>query len=160
MPVITLPDGSTRNYAQPVPASKVAADIGLGLAKASIGVRIHGVLRDLATVIEEDCQLQIVTEPKASQKPTADALFLVRHTCAHVMAEAIQQIWPGAQLVYGPPTDDGYYYDIRFPEGASISSKDFEEIEKRMAAIIAADKPVTRYEMADEPALEKLHKEG
>ena len=160
MPVITLPDGSTRTYDQPVPASKVAADIGPGLAKASLGVRINGVLRDLATVIEEDSKLQIVTEPKASQKPTDDALFLVRHTCAHVMAEAIQQIWPGAQLVYGPPTDDGFYYDIRFPDGAAVSSKEFEEIEKRMAAIIAADKPITRYEMADEPALAKLHKEG
>ena len=160
MPVITLPDGSTRNYDHPVPASKVAADIGPGLAKASLGVRINGVLRDLATVIEQDSKLQIITEPKASQKPTADALFLVRHTCAHVMAEAIQQIWPGAQLVYGPPTDDGYYYDIRFPEGASVSSKDFEEIEKRMAAIVAANKPMSRYEMADQPALEKLHIEG
>ncbi|MBI3934784.1 MAG: TGS domain-containing protein, partial [Acidobacteria bacterium] len=160
MPVITLPDGSTRQYDQPVPASKVAADIGPGLAKASLGVRINGVLRDLATVIDEDSKLQIVTEPKASQKPTADALFLVRHTCAHVMAEAIQQIWPGAQLVYGPPTDDGFFYDIRFPDGTTLSSKDFEEIEKRMAAIVAADKPVTRYEMADQPALEKLRKEG
>jgi threonyl-tRNA synthetase len=127
-----------------VPASKVAADIGPGLAKASLGVRINGSLRDLTAVIEDDCQLQIVTEPKSSQEPSADALFLVRHTCAHVMAEAIQQIWPGAQLVYGPPTEDGFYYDIRFPDDASISSKDFEEIERRMAKIIAANKPMSR----------------
>ena len=160
MPVITLPDGSTRNYDQPVPASKVAADIGAGLAKASLGVRINGVLRDLSTLIEEDSQLQIVTEPKASQKPTDDALWMVRHTCAHVMAEAIQQIWPGAELVYGPPTDDGFYYDIRFQQDDTVTSKDFEEIERRMAAIIAANKPMTRYEMADEQGLSKLHKEG
>ncbi|HWP84942.1 MAG TPA: TGS domain-containing protein, partial [Terriglobia bacterium] len=160
MPVVTLPDGSTRKYDHPVPASQVAADLGPGLAKAAIGVRINGVLRDLSSVVEEDSTVQIVTEPKAAQPPSEDALWLVRHTCAHVMAEAIQQIWPGAQLVYGPPTEDGFYYDIHFPEGASISSKDFEEIEKRMAAIIAADKPMTRYEMADGPALEKLRKEG
>ena len=160
MPVITLPDGSTRSYDQPVAASKVAADIGAGLAKASLGVRVNGVLRDLATVIDEDSKLQIVTEPKSSQKPTADALFLVRHTSAHVMAEAIQQIWPDAQLVYGPPTDEGFYYDVRFPEGASPSTKDFEEIEKRMAAIIAADRPMTRYEMPDKEALDKLNREG
>jgi threonyl-tRNA synthetase len=160
VPIVTLPDGSTKKYDEPVPASRVAADIGAGLAKAALGVRINGSLRDLAAVIEDDCQLQIVTEPKVSQKPSDDALFLVRHTCAHVMAEAIQQIWPGAQLVYGPPTAEGFYYDIRFPDGASVSSKDFEEIERRMAAIIGANKPMSRYEMGDEPALEKLHKEG
>jgi threonyl-tRNA synthetase len=160
VPVITLPDGSTRNYDQPVAASKVAADIGPGLAKAALGVRVNGVLRDLATVIDKDSKLEIVTEPKGSQKPSADALYLVRHTCAHVMAEAIQQIWPGAQLVYGPPTDEGFYYDIRFPEGATVSSKEFEEIEKRMAGIVAADKPMTRYEMNDAEGLAKLEKEG
>jgi threonyl-tRNA synthetase len=76
------------------------------------------------------------------------------------MAEAIEQIWPGAQLVYGPPTDDGFFYDIRFPEGASVSSKDFQAIEERMAPIIAADKPMTRYEMGNDEALAKLRAQG
>jgi threonyl-tRNA synthetase len=160
VPVITLPDGSKKAYDHPVAASQVAADIGPGLAKASVGVRVNDWLRDLATVIDEDCKIAFVVDKPKEGKPSAEALFLVRHTCAHVMAEAIQQIWPGAQLVYGPPTDDGFYYDIRFPEDATVSSNDFEEIEKRMTAIIAADKSMTRYEMEDQPALEKLHKEG
>ena len=160
MPVITLPDGSTRSYDEPVAARKIAADIGPGLAKSSVGCRINGVLRDLATVIAEDSQVRFVLERPKGGAPDADALFLLRHTSAHVMAEAIQQIWPEAELVYGPPTDDGFFYDIRFPEGTNISSKDFEEIEKRMAAIVAADRPMTRYEMGDQEALEKLKKEG
>ena len=160
MPVITLPDGSSRTYGQPVAAKKVAEDIGPGLAKSSVGCRINGVLRDLATVIDEDSQVRFVLEKPKGGAPDADALFLLRHSAAHVMAEAIQQIWPGVQLVYGPPTSDGFFYDIRFPEGASISSKDFEQIEKGMAAIVAANKPLTRYEMGDEAALAKLHNEG
>ncbi len=160
MPVITLPDGSTRSYDQPVPAKQVAADIGPGLAKQSLGVRIDGVLRDLATVIEKDSKVDFVLERPKGGAPGPDALFLLRHSAAHVMAEAIQQLWPKVELVYGPPTDDGFFYDIRIPEGVSISSKDFEKIEQRMAAIVAANKPMTRYEMPDEAALAKLHKEG
>jgi threonyl-tRNA synthetase len=160
VPVITLPDGSQKTYDQPVPAKKVAEDIGPGLAKQSVGCRINGVLRDLATVIEQDSKVVFVLEKPKDGRPGEDALFLVRHSAAHVMAEAIQQIWPKAELVYGPPTDEGFFYDIRFPDGAGISAKDFEEIEKRMAAIVAANKPMTRYEMSEEEALAKLRKEG
>ena len=160
MPVITLPDGSTRTYDQPVPARKIAEDISRSLAKRSVGVRVDGQLRDLATVIDRDSKVLIVVETPENGQRSPDALFLLRHTTAHVMAEAIQQLWPKAELVYGPPTDEGFFYDIRFPEGASVSSKDFEEIEKRMAAIVAANKPMTRYEMGEEEALEKLRKEG
>ncbi|MBI3896647.1 MAG: threonine--tRNA ligase [Acidobacteria bacterium] len=155
-----MPDGSTKTYDQPVPAKKVAEDIGPGLAKQSIGVRINGVLRDLASVIKEDSKVQFVLEKPKQGKPDADALFLLRHTAAHVMAEAIQELWPRAQLVYGPPTDDGFFYDIRFQEGETISSKDFEQIEQRMAAIVAADKPMTRYVMPEKEALAKLEREG
>ena len=121
MPVITLPDGSTKSYPEPVPAAKVAADIGPGLAKSSVGVRIDGELRDINTVIDHDSKLAFVTEKdRATGKASTDALFLLRHTAAHVMAEAIQQLWPQAQLVYGPPTDEGFFYDIRFPEGSRL----------------------------------------
>ena len=160
MPVITLPDGSTKVYDQPVPAKQIAADIGPGLAKQSLGVRIDGVLRDLATVVDDDSQVAFVLEKPKGGGPNADALFLLRHSAAHVMAEAIQQLWPGVELVFGPPTEDGFFYDMRFPEGVTISSKDFEKIEERMAAIVAADRPMTRYEMGDAEALAKLHKEG
>ena len=160
MPVVTLPDGSTRVYDHPVPASQVASDIGPGLAKASIGVRLNGDLRDLATVIDRDCKIQFVTDKSKTGAPDRDALFLVRHTTAHVMAEAIQQLYPKAELVYGPPTDEGFYYDIYFPDGETLSSKDFAEIEKRMALIVAANKPMTRYEMPETEALAKLQGEG
>ena len=109
VPVITLPDGSSRPYDQPVPAKKVAEDIGPGLAKSSVGCRINGVLRDLATVIEQDSTVRFVLEKPKGGAPDADALFLLRHSAAHVMAEAIQQVWPKAELVYGPPTDDGFF---------------------------------------------------
>ncbi len=160
MPVITLPDGSKRSYDEPVAARKIAEDISRSLAKKSVGARIDGQLRDLATVIDQDASVVIITEIPENGQRNPDARFLLRHTSAHVMAEAIQQIWPQAELVYGPPTDDGFFYDIRFPEGASVSSKDFEEIEKRMAAIVSANKPMTRYEMGEREALEKLRKEG
>ena len=160
MPVITLPDGSSRTYDQSVPAKKVAEDIGPGLAKSSVGCRINGVLRDLATVIAEDSQVRFVLEKPKGGAPGADALFLLRHSAAHVMAEAIQQLYPKAELVYGPPTEDGFFYDIRFPAGETLSSKDFERVEERMAAIIAANKPMTRYEMLEAEALAKLRREG
>ncbi|MBI4458657.1 MAG: TGS domain-containing protein, partial [Acidobacteria bacterium] len=160
MPVITLPDGSTRTYDQPVPAKKVAEDIGPGLAKQSIGCRINGVLRDLGIIIEEDSKVEFVLERPKGGAPGADALFLLRHSAAHVMAEAIQQLYPKAELVYGPPTDDGFFYDINFRDGETLSSKDFEEIEKRMGEIVAADRPLTRYEMDETNAMARLQAEG
>ncbi len=160
MPVVTLPDGSTKIYDQPVPAGKVAADIGPGLAKSSVGVKLNGVLRDLATVIDRDCTASFVTEKSRTGEVSADALFLLRHSAAHVMAEAIQQLHPKAELVYGPPTDDGYFYDIHFPDGSSLSSNDFEEIEKRMGEIVAADRPIARYEVAETDAMTRLQSEG
>ncbi|MGH9786977.1 MAG: TGS domain-containing protein, partial [Terriglobia bacterium] len=160
MPVITLPDGSSKTYDQPVPARKIAEDISRSLAKKSVGVRMDGQLRDLETVVDRDCKVLFVLEKPENGRRNPDALFLLRHTSAHVMAEAIQQLYPKAELVYGPPTEDGFFYDIRFPDDESISSKDFEEIEKRMSAIAAADKPITRYEMPEQEALAKLQSEG
>jgi threonyl-tRNA synthetase len=160
VPVVTLPDGSKKNYEQPVPASRVAADIGPGLAKSSVGVRLNGELRDLATVIDRDADVSFVTEKSRAGDVSPDALYLLRHTTAHVMAEAIQQLYPKAELVYGPPTDEGFFYDIHFPEGASFSTKDFEAIEKRMGEIIAADRPLTRYEVPEQDAMARLKSEG
>ena len=160
MPVITLPDGAKKIYDQPVPASKVAADIGPGLAKSSVGVKLNGVLRDLGTVIDGDASVAFVTEKSRTGEVSADALFLLRHSAAHVMAEAIQQLFPKAALVYGPPTDDGFFYDIHFPDGSTFSTKDFQEIEKRMGEIIAADRPLTRYEVPETDALTRLKAEG
>ena len=160
MPEITLPDGSVRSYDQPTSPAEVAADIGPGLAKAALGAKIDGELCDLSTVIDRDVALGLVTAKNREGEIDADALFLVRHSCAHVMAEAIQAVFPGIQLVYGPPVENGFYYDIAFPDGEAISSEDFEKVEAEMKRIIKEDRPFTRYGADATAGLEKLRSEG
>ena len=108
MPRITLPDGSVRSYDEPVTPAQVAADIGPGLAKAALGARIDEDLCDLDTVVTKDARIKLVTTARAKDEPQPDALYLIRHSCAHVMAEAIQRVIPGALLVYGPPLESGF----------------------------------------------------
>ncbi len=160
MPRISLPDGSVRNYDRPVTAGRVAADIGARLGRDAIGALVNGVLLDLATTIAEDAALVIVTPTDREGESSADALWLIRHSAAHVMAEAITAIVPGAQLVYGPPVDGGFYYDIFVPAGRPLSADDFPAIEARMREIIAADRPFTRSEMSVGDGLKKLRAEG
>ncbi len=161
MPRITLPDGSHRDFSQPVTAFEVAQDIGAGLAKAVIGATIDGELRDLSTVMEKDATLSLITPVDRKTGGSSDeALFLLRHSCAHVMAEAIQRVFPGVLLVYGPPVEQGFYYDLALPKGHTISSEDFEKVEKEMAAIIAEDRPFTRYALPPAEGLKKLREEG
>ncbi len=160
MPKITLPDGSVKSFDQPVSARQVAESIGPRLAQAALGCKIDGELRDLATVIDRDCSLAIVTERTRDKQPDPDALFLIRHSAAHVMAEAIQRVVPGVQLAYGPPLATGFYYDMHIPPGRALSSADFEKIEKQIAAIIKEDRPFTRYEVEADEGLAKLKAEG
>jgi len=160
MPAIRLPDGSTRTYDAPVTAAAVAADIGPGLAKAALGAKVDGVLRDLASPIETDCELALVTAKTREGEPDADALFLLRHSAAHVMAEAITNLFPGVQLVYGPPVEQGFYYDMALPEGTAISSEDFDRIEQEMSRIVEEDRPFSRFEMPLARGMEKLRTEG
>jgi threonyl-tRNA synthetase len=160
MPVITLPDGSKRTYDKPVTAAQVAADIGAGLAKAAVGAKVDGELRDLSTTLEKDCALAIVTPKKREGGADADALFLIRHSTAHVMAEAIQRLFPHVKLVYGPPLETGFYYDISFEGGKAISADDFAAIEAEMARIVAENRPFTRYEMPAAKGMDKLKAEG
>ncbi len=160
MPKITLPDGSIKEFDGPASGRDVAASIGERLAMAAVGVKVDGELSDLDTTITSDATVHIIT-PKArdgSQDP--DALQLIRHSAAHVMAEAIQRIVPGAELVYGPPLPTGFYYDIRFPDDRPLREGDFEAIEKEMAAIIKEDRPFTRYGMDAEAGMAKLQDEG
>ncbi len=160
MPTITLPDGSQRSFDQPVTGFELAGDIGERLQKAALGIVVDGELQDLGSTIERDSEVSIITKGSKKEEADTEALELVRHSCAHVMAEAIERVIPGAQLVYGPPTDQGFYYDIRFPEDRPLSSEDFPAIEKEMAAIIAEDRPFTRYELDLEAGLEKVRGEG
>ena len=105
MPVITLPDGSTRSYETPVSVMHVAADIGAGLAKATLAGRVNGELVDASFIIQGDASLAIVTSRDT------DALELFRHDAAHVMAQAVQELFPGTQVTIGPAIEDGFYYD-------------------------------------------------
>ena len=109
-----------------------AASIGAGLAKASIGARVDDVLVDLDHTIDHDATISIITAPRKGQTPGSDALELIRHSCAHVMAEAIERVIPGVQLVYGPALEHGFYYDIAVPEDRPIREDDFKTIEEEM----------------------------
>jgi threonyl-tRNA synthetase len=161
---ITLPDGSIKEFDGPVSAAQVAASIGAGLAKAAIGAKVDGQLWDLNRPITHDAQVAIITRPKLDKnnltkgEHNPDALYLLRHSAAHVMAEAIQRLYPDVQLAYGPPLDNGFYYDIRLD--TPISTDDFARIEEEMAKIVAEDRPFTRYELPPEQGLARLQAEG
>ncbi len=160
MPRITLPDGSIRPYDKPVTARDVAADIGPRLAQAALGCKVDGRLSDLSTVLDRDCALSIITEKRRDGSVDPDALFLLRHSTAHVMAEAIQRLYPGTLLVYGPPLETGFYYDMAFPAGKAPSSDDFGGIEREMARIVEEDRAFTRYEADIAEGMSKLKREG
>ncbi|MCC5787642.1 MAG: threonine--tRNA ligase [Phycisphaerales bacterium] len=164
MPAITLPDGSVKQFDAPVTAREVAESIGPRLAQAAVGCRVDGEVRDLSATLDADCRLEIITETRKGEsgknEPDPDALFLVRHSCAHVMAEAIQRVVPGAQLVYGPPLETGFYYDIRFPDDRPLKEGDFEAVEKEMEKIVKEDRPFTRYELDPNEGMTKLKAEG
>ncbi len=133
---ITLPDGSVRTYDGAVTGGQVAADIGPGLAKAALVVKVDGVLRDLSYEITGNAALEIVT------RDGEDALEVLRHDCAHVLAEAVQELFPGTQITFGPSTEDGFYYDFHREE--PFTPDDFAAIEKRMAEIVDRDEAITR----------------
>ena len=136
MPVITLPDGSTREYAQPVTPADVAADIGPGLAKAALAARIDDQMIDLSRVLEEDTNLALVTAKDA------DSLDLLRHDAAHVMAEAVLELFPETQVTIGPSIENGFYYD--FYRETAFSEDDLAAIEKRMHDIVDRDEAIMR----------------
>jgi threonyl-tRNA synthetase len=137
---ITLPDGSSREMPQGSTPADVAAAIGPGLAKAALAARIDGEVRDLNRPFEGDSNLALITS-----KDEKDALELVRHDFAHVLAEAVQKLYPGTQITFGPATDDGFYYDFApAPDRGPFTDEDLPAIEEEMRRIIAADEPLVR----------------
>ncbi|MGH7031044.1 MAG: TGS domain-containing protein, partial [Stellaceae bacterium] len=134
--VATLPDGSRRDFAGPVSGVEIAAAIGPQLAKAAIAIRVDGQPRDLAAVIDRDAAVAIIT------RDTQDGLAILRHDAAHVMAEAVKELYPDAQVTFGPATDTGFYYD--FARAEPFTPEDLERIEARMHAIVRRDEPITR----------------
>ena len=136
MVAITLPDGSVRQYEGPVSGADIAADIGPGLAKAALAVRVDGELTDLLAPIENDACIGIITSKDD------DALGLLRHDCAHVMAEAVKELYPETQVTIGPNIEDGFYYD--FSRTKPFTPEDLEKIEARMREIVKRDEAITR----------------
>jgi threonyl-tRNA synthetase len=137
---ITLPDGSQRDVARGTTPAEIAAAIGPGLAKAAIAAKVDGELRDIMRPLEADAQLALVTA-----RDEADALELARHDFAHILAEAVQALFPGTQITFGPSTDDGFYYDFApAPDRGPFTEEDLPAIEAKMREIIAADKPLKR----------------
>jgi len=148
MAKVTLPDGSTLEVSDGTTAQQLAEQLGPGLAKAAVAAKVNGQLVDLSTPINSEADVQIIT------LKNDEGLEVMRHSCAHVMAEAICSIWPDTKLVYGPTVEDGFYYDIDLDE--PIRPTDFVRIEEKMAEIVKADEPFVRKEMTRAEALAKL----
>ncbi|MBL8838531.1 MAG: threonine--tRNA ligase [Alphaproteobacteria bacterium] len=136
MPAIRLPDGSVKSFDKPVSGAEIARSIGAGLAKAALAITVDGVVKDLATVVDADANIEIVT----AKHPAA--LDLLRHDAAHVLAEAVQELYPGTQITFGPSTEDGFYYD--FARAAPFTPEDFAGIEAKMREIVDRDEPIVR----------------
>ena len=153
---IALPDGSSREMPQGSTPADVAAAIGPGLAKAALAARVDGELRDLNRPFEGDSSLALVTS-----RDEKDALELVRHDFAHVLAEAVQKLYPGTQITFGPATDDGFYYDFApTAEHGPFTDEDLPAIEEEMRRIIAADEPLVREVWKREDVRSLFEKQG
>lgn len=138
---VTLPDGSTRALPEGATGADLAAAIGAGLAKAAVTVAVDGDERDLAAPLPDGATVAVVTAD------SPEGLHTIRHSTAHVMAQAIQDLWPGTQLAIGPPVEHGFYYDVELPDGQTLHEDDLDAIEARMREIVAADQPFERHEL-------------
>ncbi|MEQ1633220.1 MAG: threonine--tRNA ligase [Planctomycetota bacterium] len=150
MPRITLPDGKVLEFPGLVTGAQIAETIGPGLKKRAIGIKLDGgEIRDLSRPIDRDTAVKIIT----AKDDDPDALYLLRHSAAHVLAEAVCTLYPGTRLAYGPPVDDGFFYDLKTPK--PISEADFPAIEAKMQEIVAADRPFVRCEYSPADGLER-----
>ncbi len=144
----TLPDGRILRVSSGTTAKQIAEQIDTTLAKAAVAARLDGKVVDLSTPITNDANVQIITANED------EGLAIMRHSCAHVMAEAICSIWATTKLVYGPTVEDGFYYDVDLDE--PIRPDDFARIEQEMQEIVSADRPFIRRQMSKAEALAKL----
>jgi threonyl-tRNA synthetase len=145
MPTISLPDGSTRSYPEPVSVRDVVHDIGPGLARAALAAEVDGRLVDTTHVLEHDARLRIITE----RDP--EGLAIIRHSCAHLLAQAVKQLFPSAQVTIGPVIEDGFYYDFAFER--PFTPEDLERIEARMNELARQDLPVSRSLLSRDEAI-------
>ena len=152
---IRLPDGSVREMPRGSTPADIAAAIGPGLAKAALAARVDGEVRDIMRPLERDADVSLITG-----RDEADALELVRHDYAHVLAEAVQSLWPDTQITFGPATDDGFYYDFAPGERGPFTEDDLPLIEEKMREIIAADKPLRREEWTRDQLIDWFEQHG
>src|ERR1700761_1816444 len=152
MPVITLPDGSQKHFEGPISVADVAASIGAGLAKAALAGKVDGKLVDTSTLIDADATLSIITDRDA------EGLHITRHSTAHLLANAVQELFPDAQVTIGPVIENGFYYDFAYKR--PFSTDDLAAIEKRMGEIAARNLPVHRRLVARDEAVEHFKKIG
>jgi threonyl-tRNA synthetase len=151
---VTLPDGSPLELPEGATGADAAAAIGAGLARAALALRADGQLRDLAAPLRDGERIEIVTDSDPQ------ALELIRHDAAHVMATAVLELWPGTKVSIGPPIESGFYYDFEFPDGVKVSEAELGQVEEAMARHVAADEPFERRELAAEEAIELFRGQG
>ncbi|HEY1568825.1 MAG TPA: threonine--tRNA ligase [Solirubrobacteraceae bacterium] len=155
-----LPDGTTLSLEKGATGADAAAAIGAGLARAALAIRVDGELRDLSRALPESNgngaapKLEILTERSGEE-----ALQLVRHDAAHVLAAAMLELYPGVEISIGPAIDNGFYYDFDFPDGVTVNDADFPKIEAAMKAHIDADEPFVREEVSVQAAIQRFHEE-
>jgi threonyl-tRNA synthetase len=152
---VTLPDGTPLDLPDGATGADAAAAIGPGLARAALAVKQNGEVRDLARPLIPDAPLEIVTD-----RSGRDALDLIRHDAAHVLAAAVLDLYPGVKISIGPPIEQGFYYDFDFPDGVSLSDADFARIEERMREHVQADEAFVRDDVPVSEALERFRAEG
>ncbi len=152
----TLPDGTTLELDPGASGADAAAAIGPGLARAALAVKVDGQMRDLSAPLplEGTGALEIVT-----QRSGTDALDLIRHDCAHVLATAVMELYPGVKISIGPPIENGFYYDFEFPDGVRLTEADFEAIEQRMRVHVGADERFVREDVSVQAALQRFKAE-
>ena len=152
---VTLPDGTPLDLADGATGLDAAAAIGPGLAKAALAVKQRGEVRDLGAPLEAGEPLEIITERSGQ-----DALDLIRHDAAHVYAAAVLELYPGVKISIGPPIENGFYYDVELPDGATLTTEDFERIEQQMRMHVKADEPFVREDVTPAAARERYLADG
>ena len=156
---VTLPDGSELELPAGATGNDAAAAIGPRLAKDALGIKVDGELRDLSAPLPASASIAIVTA-RSEGDEADDALWLIRHDAAHVLATAVLDLWPNAKVSIGPPIENGFYYDFEFPDGDGPGEDDLERIEAAMRAHIEADEPFERSELKPDEAIERFRSEG
>ncbi|MBT3562304.1 MAG: TGS domain-containing protein, partial [Gammaproteobacteria bacterium] len=145
MPIITLPDGSQKSFDHAVSIHEIAKSIGSGLAKAALAGKVSGEIVDTSYLVETDAEISIITSKDA------DGVDVLRHSCAHLMAQAVQQLFPSAQVTIGPVIEDGFFYDFAYER--AFTPEDLQKIEKRMKEISKQNLQVSRSVMSRNDAV-------